>query len=207
MDPVEWFHNEPSAQQTAARRFLAWMRWIGPRRAAVAVLLAGGVLLGGRWLLDAPAPAVERSLPYTSRAGSGTSSVPVIGKDDTPSTEVSVPSSGPTSLLVHVAGRVAHPGLVRLTQGSRVADAVAAAGGPVDGADVDSLNLAAPLADGQRVYVPALGEVVDPTQGVGGSSGPVVRIDLNSATIRTRRPQSSNAGKTQAESIQTVRRG
>ena len=108
--------------------------------------------------------------------------MPVIGKDDTPSTEVSVPSSGPTSLLVHVAGRVAHPGLVRLTQGSRVADAVAAAGGPVDGADVDSLNLAAPLADGQRVYVPALGEVVDPTQGVGGSSGPVVRIDLNSAT-------------------------
>lgn len=89
-------------------------------------------------------------------------------------------------LVVHVAGAVANPGLQQLHDGARVADALAAAGGPLANADVSQLNLASPLVDGARVYVPAVGEQVPPelSAGPGGSvtaqsTGP---LDLNRAT-------------------------
>jgi competence protein ComEA len=58
------------------------------------------------------------------------------------------------SLVVHVVGAVRHPGLLRLRDGARVADAVARAGGATRGADLAGLNLAAPLVDGVQVLVP-----------------------------------------------------
>jgi competence protein ComEA len=64
---------------------------------------------------------------------------------------------GPTpaaELTVHVAGAVAFPGLVVVPAGSRVADAVAGAGGALPDADLGALNLAAPLSDGQHLIVP-----------------------------------------------------
>lgn len=73
-------------------------------------------------------------------------------------------------LVVHVAGAVAKSGVYRLPPGSRVADAIAAAGGPAAEADVDSLNLAQPLVDGQKVWVPKKGEA--PAPGAGGVSAP-----------------------------------
>ena len=94
------------------------------------------------------------------------------------------PSSTQTTsvLVVDVAGAVARPGLVRLQPGARVADLLAAAGGPAPDADLDQLNLAARPADGDRVYVPRRGETAPPaatnaTPGV--RAGPV---NLNSAT-------------------------
>jgi competence protein ComEA len=65
-------------------------------------------------------------------------------------------------LAVHVAGAVARPGLYRLPAGSRVADALAFAGGKLPGADLDRLNLAAKLADGQKIFVTRRGEPVPP---------------------------------------------
>ena len=65
-------------------------------------------------------------------------------------------------IVVHVVGQVARPGLVRLRQGSRVADAVAAAGGARPGADVAALNLARAVVDGEQLHVPKRGEVVTP---------------------------------------------
>ena len=90
-------------------------------------------------------------------------------------------------LLVHVAGAVGRPGLVQVPEGSRVADAIAAAGGGVPDADLDRLNLAAKVADGQRVAVAHVGDpglavadASDPATGApDGSNGPV---DLNTAT-------------------------
>jgi competence protein ComEA len=91
---------------------------------------------------------------------------------------------------VHVAGAVVRPGLVRLPAGARVADAVDAAGGLRPDADLDRLNLAAPLTDGQRVWVPIVGQdappEVDPSGGSGGGSGagggvPAI-VDLNTAS-------------------------
>jgi competence protein ComEA len=81
------------------------------------------------------------------------------------------------ALVVHVAGAVRRPGLVRVRDGDRVGDAVSAAGGPARGADLDAVNLAMRLADGQQVIVPRRG-----TAGAPGASGAAGPISLGSAT-------------------------
>lgn len=74
-------------------------------------------------------------------------------------------------VVVDVAGAVARPGVVTLDDGARVEDALAAAGGVIDGADLRGVNRAARLSDGQRVYVPLDGEatpaISDPSGGAG----------------------------------------
>jgi competence protein ComEA len=111
---------------------------------AAAVLLVAGV--GGWWFGGAPEPP--------------------------PPLRVAAASAG--TVTVHVAGEVAHPGLVEVAEGSRVADAVAGAGGLLISADPTGLNLAAPVVDGQQVVVRALGESAAPdTPG---------RVHLNTAS-------------------------
>jgi competence protein ComEA len=84
-------------------------------------------------------------------------------------------------LVVHVAGAVRQPGLYRLAEGKRVADAVARAGGATAPADTAAINLAAPLADGMQVLVPR--RVPVPPATAGGGPGPPVRVSLGSATV------------------------
>ena len=94
-------------------------------------------------------------------------------------------SAAPAVALVHVVGAVVAPGVVELDAGARVLDALTAAGGATPDADLQRLNLAAPVADGQRVAVPRIGEALPPPvegsadPGSGGPSGPV---NLNTAT-------------------------
>jgi competence protein ComEA len=98
-----------------------------------------------------------------------------------------------TALAVHVAGAVTHPGLYRLEAGSRVADAVARAGGSLARADLDRLNLAARLVDGQKVYVARRGEpgppppaglaLGDGSPGDGAGPESTEPIDLNAAGL------------------------
>ena len=92
------------------------------------------------------------------------------------------------SLVVHVVGQVRVPGLVELPQGARIADAVAAAGGATETADVGALNLARPVQDGEQVLVPAPGEQLPPeaaagpaVTGTGTAAGSLV--DLNTADL------------------------
>jgi competence protein ComEA len=88
--------------------------------------------------------------------------------------------SPPPRLVVDVAGAVRRPGLYRLSQGSRIADAVARAGGATTGAALDGVNLAAPLADGEQVVVPARGaSLAAGPAGASPTSGPV---SLSTAT-------------------------
>jgi competence protein ComEA len=74
------------------------------------------------------------------------------------------------TVVVHVVGQVARPGVVTLPAGSRVRDAVAAAGGASRGADLAALNLARPLVDGEQVHVPRPGEAPAAVGGPGGSA-------------------------------------
>lgn len=83
-------------------------------------------------------------------------------------------------IVVDVAGAVRRAGLYRLPQGSRIADAIARAGGATRKADVDLVNLAAPVADGEQVLVPASG--VAAAAGPSGTASPTAPVDLNSAT-------------------------
>jgi competence protein ComEA len=82
-------------------------------------------------------------------------------------------------LVVDVAGAVRRPGLYHLAAGMRIADAVAAAGGATGKADVTLVNLAAPLADGEQVLVPARGGA---GAAAGGTPSPTAPLDLNTAS-------------------------
>ena len=97
-------------------------------------------------------------------------------------------------LLVHVVGQVRRPGVVRLPPGARVLDAVQAAGGATSSADLDHLNLARLVADGEQIVVPKPGESIL-TGGVPGAGGTGTGssglgsagglIDLNTADAAT----------------------
>jgi competence protein ComEA len=90
-------------------------------------------------------------------------------------------------VVIDVGGAVRQPGVYRLALGSRVVDALEIAGGPAEDIDLDQINLASTINDGQRVWFTRKGEL--PPAGVVGSSpvsGSTVSggpIDLNNATI------------------------
>jgi competence protein ComEA len=88
-------------------------------------------------------------------------------------------SAASSSITVHVAGHVTDPGLVELPEGSRVADAVAAAGGLLPGARADLINLAALVVDGQQIVV--FGPGGDSTSPSSGGAGAKVHLNLASA--------------------------
>lgn len=167
----------------------------------VAVLLGVlGLLLGGWfwWDVAASSPQVTPLSDVRSPEGSAQpddgAAAPQGGSGEPPS---GVPAAGGTpgaKVVVHVAGAVNAAGVVELPQGSRVHEAIAAAGGSTAAADLNRLNLAAVLADGQKIHVPEIGEAVDEAAGVpsdgpaaggtgsGGSADGGAKIDLNSAT-------------------------
>lgn len=149
----------------------------------VAVVIAGGLMLRARPRTVSSAPQA----PALSTSHSGSDSGLAAGV-------VSTPRASPTPLVVvDVVGSVRRPGVVRLSAGSRIVDALAAAGGLRPGSNPGLLNLAAVLTDGQQVVVgaPAAAAGAAPAgsgpsagAGVGGvavTGGPT--IDLNSATL------------------------
>lgn len=93
----------------------------------------------------------------------------------------SAPAPERRELTVHVAGAVARPGLYRLPEGSRVADALDGAGGPAAGALLDNLNLAARLKDGEKVMVPGPQPDARQDAGAGPRSAADPRVNINTA--------------------------
>ncbi|WP_225844642.1 ComEA family DNA-binding protein [Streptomyces sp. HPF1205] len=91
----------------------------------------------------------------------------------------------PAQLTVDVAGKVARPGLRHLPKGSRVADALAAAGGPLPGANTTTLNLARPLADGEQILVgvAAPAPAPDDPAALPDGSAASAPLDLNTAGV------------------------
>lgn len=170
----------------------AWLAWFGLGRLLVSAVCVVAVVAGVAWLVRTPAPPTEAGLPVSGGATS-TQSVSTLAPPTTRATRSSEVGAGrpATSVFVHVAGAVVGPGVYELAGAARVQDAIEAAGGPTGDADLDGLNLAAPLADGQRVYVPVGGEI-DPASipaGGGSAAGSEVAgdaagpIDLNTATV------------------------
>ncbi|MDO4429546.1 MAG: ComEA family DNA-binding protein [Atopobiaceae bacterium] len=115
------------------------------------------------------------------------------GEDEVPAAEDGAPGEGDaeadagevaeaSTVVVHVDGAVASAGVYELSEGARVADAVESAGGLLEGADTTSLNLAAPLSDGEKVHVPVVGEDVEETGTGTGGAGPSV-VDINTAGV------------------------
>lgn len=182
-----------------------------PPALAVAGVVVAVVVVVATVLLRRPAPIEERlplaagsseqpATPLSPSSPSPTSGSPSSGSAEAASPGAVSPGSsadaaGGAQLVVHVAGAVAAPGVVRLSTGSRVVDAVTAAGGLRADADPDRVNLAAPLTDGQRVVVPVLGQPLpaevttgpgtgasDGTGSTGGGAAASGPIDLNTAT-------------------------
>lgn len=211
-DP-EWLH--PAAQRPESPwSSLLPQRWrsarVDPGRPGVKALAGAGafvVLVAGFAVFrDAPTPAPAPPLAVVSTdaadARAPDSALPESGLSDLPpgKTAVTVPVAE-TELVVSVVGLVTHPGLVRLQPGSRIADALASAGGAVEGADLLALNMAARVSDGDQIVVglipaPAAPPVSGTTSGQGAGpdggagsttdqAGPAAgeAVDLNTATV------------------------
>ncbi|OYT68581.1 MAG: competence protein ComEA [Armatimonadetes bacterium JP3_11] len=127
------------------------------------VVLAG--LLGYGWGRGGTPPASQTASLQGSAVEVIDLSKPESATRVPPTTEPNTlpePPS-PTTLAVHVAGAVKQPGVYRLPPDSRVEDAIRHAGGATANADLDALNLAETLTDGQKIYVPRKGEAPPPT--------------------------------------------
>ena len=142
-------------------------------RGDVASIIGGVVLLGliagGVWYSRSGSEPAELVLPMATPE---LVSVPAIVTTTEP----------PADLVVHAAGSVRMPGLFVLPAGSRVDDVIAAAGGVLAGADLDRVNLASPVRDGMRVFVPLVGEAVPGV--VAGESATEAQegpVDINTA--------------------------
>jgi competence protein ComEA len=98
------------------------------------------------------------------------------------------PEPTPLRLRVHVSGAVSEPDVYELPEGSIVRDAIEAAGGAAEDADVDRINLALEVADQQQIYVPCVGEASPPAQpstgGVAGGAGGAGLININTASLQ-----------------------
>jgi competence protein ComEA len=158
---------------------------------ALAVVAAVAVLVTVFTVMrDRPAPVMSAKLPAVQ---------PVSSARPTSSAGPSAGSDRP--VVVSVVGLVHKPGLVTLAPGARIADALQAAGGAVDGADTIGLNMARPLGDGEQIVVGlappsgqprALGSTVSPGSVVPPAAGPATGttkpkrgevLDLNTATV------------------------
>jgi competence protein ComEA len=152
---------------------------------AVVVLVA--LVAGITWLVSGGERSPGGADPAAALPQAG-ATVDEGSRGDGPVPEPESGSGGP--IVVHVSGAVVRPGLVHLPGTARVAQALEAAGGTTPDADLDRLNLAARIADGERLHVPRRGEVVHEEllpSGPGGAgsaaTGAGSIVDLNRATV------------------------
>lgn len=186
---VEPAVERPALDPRPPDRVREWIEWFGVARLVTSAFAVGVVCVGAWWLVRTPTPPPESALP-TAVAGSG-APVVTLPPPVTAAPGVLAPAAdlGPQIVIVHVAGAVVAPGVYRLGGADRVADAIEAAGGATSDADAGSVNLAAPLIDGSRVYLPEFGEAVPisvtPAPGSveeDGASG--LPVDVNTADAR-----------------------
>ncbi len=122
--------------------------------------------------------AVVMLVVFRGSPSSGIAPIEIIPPPPTPTRD---PTATPGPLAVYVTGAVMRPGVVMVAPGSRVEEAIDAAGGPAQEADLRLINLAAPLADGQQVWVPVAGQELAPVRSERLLVDPAL-ININTAT-------------------------
>lgn len=144
------------------------------------IALAVAAVTGVRWYVvrsDAAAqPVAQQANPSAASTPGGQSDDGAADAgspwpDATPTVPGAAPTQGQTAstVTVHVDGAVREPGVVSLAPTARVADAVEAAGGTTGKADTREVNLARPVADGEKIYVPVEGEEAPEVAALSGS--------------------------------------
>lgn len=160
---------------------VSWEAALGPWHLALtAVVVAVGLAIACWWVVRSDSSAAS---PLTAAPAAGTSAPALVGLAAPTGTAVSAAPS-PGTVTVDVTGKVRRRGVLALPAGSRVIDAVTAAGGARPGVDLSSLNLARVLVDGEQVVVGG-----PPPAGGAGATGPsagaaagTVLVNLNTAT-------------------------
>ena len=168
------------------------LKWFGASRMIGSVLSVAFVGVAGWWLVQTPPPPPEASLSFASTTVATSATIGV---------SASSINATPPIITVHVAGSVKNPGVYRLKYGSRINDGIVAAGGATSAANLDVINLATVLNEGEQIYVPKRGEkphtITDRPQlggaggaagglnGVGGATGSAVPqlININLASV------------------------
>lgn len=185
---------------------------LSPRLLTIWLLIAAVVLfVGARALHGQPAtkidPGPSGAAGLAVRGDGGGDDPPAADSGRLELVEDAGRRSGEPVLHVHVAGAVRRPGLYRLRAGSRVADALRRAGDAKRAADLDRINLAATLSDGQQVLVPRRGEpptaIADAGSGAdpGESAAPISLASATAAELET----IDGIGPVTAEKILTFR--
>jgi competence protein ComEA len=178
----------PAPGRHAARRSRAFGlpgAALGPAQLAVVAIVVAVALAATCWWLvrGSAQPASELAAAPASGLVSTAPGVEPVGSAVDPGPS---PAASPATVTIDVAGKVRHPGIAVLDAGSRVVDALEAAGGARPGVDLTGLNLARLLVDGEQVVVgePApSGAAASASPGPGSSSdGPVTLVNLNTAT-------------------------
>jgi len=172
------FPPRPSEWGGPLDRFVDRVRELrGDPRVGVAALLVAALVVGFVWYRLGAGDSGASSTPSRPPASAATTATGSTGGD----------AKKDGRVTVHVAGAVAKPGVYDLDANARVIDAVEAAGGGAADADLNRLNLAAKIADGQRVHVQRVGEAAAPAPATPGGAGdgsadPSALVNINSAT-------------------------
>lgn len=165
-----------------------WVRLTAGHLTVVSLMVAAALALTSWWVVRADGSTTVVPAGTWAHVDSAEPEEPsaLVTPAAAPATEAAPASTEPAVVVVDVAGRVRRPGIATLPLGSRVVDAVEAAGGPRRGVDLTALNLARVLVDGEQIVVgirPPGGVAAPAVSAPGAASGTTAPlVNINTAT-------------------------
>lgn len=180
------------------QRLTDFIHWIGFSRILASAFGVVVMVVGVWWVVRVPPPPLEASIPFATTSVASNAIASNTGETS------ALPSAA--NIMVYVSGEVVKPGVYVLLATARVIDALQAAGGATNQADLVVVNLASPLVDAAQVFIPRMGSTPRVTlprphaginlpiaggsggAGAGGSAGGSATsaagiVDINSATL------------------------
>ena len=174
------------------QRLTDFIHWIGFSRILASAFGVAVMVVGVWWVVRVPPPPPEASIPFATTSVVSNTVVSNTGETS------ALPSAA--NITVYVSGEVVKPGVYELVVTARVIDALQAAGGATNQADLVVVNLAAPLVDAAQVFFPRIGStsrvtLPRPHAGInlpatgtsggvsGGATSAAGIVDINSATL------------------------